>query len=119
MTRTASLEHRVLEILWTGGEWSVRAVLERLGSAHAYTTILTVLDRLHRKRRVRRRKDGRAWAYRAARPREAELGDEIARLLATPGVEREPLLAALIESMDPGLRSRLDELIRCRREVPA
>lgn len=119
MPREASLEESVLRVLWEGDELSVREVLERLGSGHAYTTISTVLDRLHEKRRVRRRKDGQAWAYRAAEPREVELGREITRLLGTPGVEREPLLMAFLESAestDAELIERLEQLIRRRRK---
>lgn len=119
MARDGTLEQGVLEVLWAGGEWTVREVLEELGSSHAYTTILTVLDRLHDKRRVRRRKLGQAWAYRAARPREAELAGEITRLLRTPGIDREPLLMSFLESaesLDDELLDRLEELIRQRRE---
>ena len=117
MARPGLLERRVIEALWAGGELTVREVLEELGSSHAYTTIMTVLDRLHQKRRVRRRKRGQAWAYRAARSREVELGAEITRLLATPGVDRDPLLLAFLESaesVDPELLDRLDELIQRR-----
>lgn len=119
MPREASLEERVLRVLWASDECTVRDVLERMRSTHAYTTILTVLDRLHEKGRVRRRKLGQAWAYRAARPREIEIGREMTRLLGTQGVDREPVLMAFLESVestDAALLDRLEELIRRRRE---
>ena len=119
MARDGQLERRVIETLWAGGELTVSEVLEDLGSSHAHTTIMTVLDRLHRKQRVRRRKKGQAWVYRAASTREAELGAELTRLLGTPDVDREPLLMAFLESadsVDPELLDRLDILIRRRRD---
>ena len=47
MPRQPRLERRGLETLWTGGEWSVRDVHVAVGEGLAYTTIATVLDRLH------------------------------------------------------------------------
>lgn len=50
---------------------AVRDVLALLASGLAYTTVMTVMNRLHDKGLLRRRRDGRAWAYRAATSREA------------------------------------------------
>ncbi len=57
------LESAVLSTLWDhGAPLSVRDVLARLRRkpALAYTTVLTVLDRLHGKGVVVREKDGKA-----------------------------------------------------------
>ncbi|MHB1009523.1 MAG: BlaI/MecI/CopY family transcriptional regulator [Propionibacteriaceae bacterium] len=44
---------------------SVRGVHDALDSSElAYTTIMTVLDRLARKRILLRERDGKAWLYR-------------------------------------------------------
>lgn len=67
------LEAAVMEVLWhTDQPARVRDVLERLGTgkAHAYTTVMTVLDNLHRKGWVRRDRDGRAYRYEPALSRE-------------------------------------------------
>jgi predicted transcriptional regulator len=66
------LERKVMDVLWgsMGTGLTVRQVAEELPS-HAYTTVLTVLDRLQRKQMVRRTKDGRAHRYVAAASREA------------------------------------------------
>lgn len=50
---------------------SVRDVHEELarGRSIAYTTVMTVLDRLSKKGIVDRSLDGRAWLYRPARSR--------------------------------------------------
>lgn len=71
MTRLGELERRVMDELWSsmGTERTVREVAEHLPT-HAYTTVLTVLDRLERKGLVRRSRDGRAHRYAAAASRE-------------------------------------------------
>ena len=59
------LEVECLKILWKLVEGNVRDVREALtGSRNlAYTTVMTVLDRLSRKGRVARRKVGRSFVY--------------------------------------------------------
>jgi predicted transcriptional regulator len=80
MTRLGELQRKVMEVLWSDVEtdFSARSVEERL-PGYAYTTLLTVLDRLYRKGLVRRTKDGRAFRYSALGSREdytAELMQE-------------------------------------------
>ena len=59
-----ALELRVLEALWRrGADASVRDLMPEFPQA-AYTTLMTTLDRLHRKGVLERRKDGRAFHYR-------------------------------------------------------
>jgi BlaI family penicillinase repressor len=59
------LELLCLRALWTLGEGNVKAVREMVGRSRplAYTTIMTVLDRLARKGLLTRRKVGRAFVY--------------------------------------------------------
>lgn len=66
------LEGPVLEALWSGGELSTPVVYELIGKPRglAYTTILTVLQRLHKKGLAGRREEGRAHIYFAAVSRE-------------------------------------------------
>lgn len=68
MRGLGQLEAAVMEVLWeAGGPLPVRGVLDNLtGRALAYTTIMTVLDNLHRKSYVERVKHGRAFHYRPA-----------------------------------------------------
>jgi predicted transcriptional regulator len=70
MPRTARdvpppLELACLKALWSLQEGTVRAVQQvvALSRPLAYTTIMTVLDRLVRKGRLTRRKVGRAFVY--------------------------------------------------------
>ena len=55
-----------MNTLWPIGEATVREIRDRLASrrARAYTTIMTIMDRLARKGVVERRKSGRAYVYR-------------------------------------------------------
>ena len=59
------LELECLKILWTIGEGNVKNVREGLAGRRqlAYTTVMTVLDRLARKGGVARRKVGRSFLY--------------------------------------------------------
>jgi predicted transcriptional regulator len=59
------LEVECLKALWQLGEGHVRDVQQALGPDRklAYTTVMTVLERLVRKEAVARRKAGRAFVY--------------------------------------------------------
>ena len=62
----APLELACMNVLWPMGEGTVRQIRDGLAArrARAYTTIMTIMDRLTRKRVVERRKAGRAYIYR-------------------------------------------------------
>jgi len=66
------LELACLKALWTLGEGNVKAVQQVVAQSRplAYTTIMTVLDRLVRKGRLTRRKVGRAFTYSPAATRD-------------------------------------------------
>lgn len=119
MARQPELERRVLDTLWQGGEWSVREVHDQVGEGLAYTTIATVLDRLHAKGRVQREKAGVAWRYHATRTREEALAAEVGRVLQRAEGAPEPLLVAFLDEFEqvaPDALDRLEALIRARRE---
>lgn len=62
----APLELDCMNTLWPVGEGTVRDIRDRLAAKRprAYTTIMTIMDRLARKGIVERRKVGRAYMYR-------------------------------------------------------
>ncbi|HET9127639.1 MAG TPA: BlaI/MecI/CopY family transcriptional regulator [Propionibacteriaceae bacterium] len=69
MAILGDLEHLIMAVLWQSSEpQSVREVHEKLRADRdlAYTTVMTVLDRLAKKELVSRELDGRAWRYRPA-----------------------------------------------------
>jgi predicted transcriptional regulator len=60
------LESKIMDTLWSWGRpATVREVLEALRRDRgiAYTTVMTVMDNLHRKGFLRRELDGRAYRY--------------------------------------------------------
>lgn len=67
------LELLCLNALWSLGEGNVREVQEIVVRKRplAYTTVMTVLDRLVRKGKLSRRKSGRAFVYTPETSREA------------------------------------------------
>jgi predicted transcriptional regulator len=71
------LELECLSVLWRMGESNVRTVQEALAPSRplAYTTVMTMLERLARKHFVGRRKTGRHFVYVALVER-----DEVRRL---------------------------------------
>lgn len=91
MKRLGQLEAEVMDLLWSRTRpVSVRDVLEDLRSDRpiAYTTVMTVLDNLHRKDFVTRHKDGRAYLYEPAQSREqhtAELMETVLSGSRNPG----------------------------------
>lgn len=64
----SNLELQALSVLWHEGPSTVGAVLDALpdGKDRAYTTVLSVMQSLERKKLVKRKKEGRAHVYEPA-----------------------------------------------------
>ena len=77
------LELLCLKALWSLQEGNVKEVRRVVAETRplAYTTIMTVLERLVRKGKLRRRKVGRAFAYSPTEPRDAVRQAAIKELL--------------------------------------
>ena len=90
-----------MERLWN---WdhpvSVRDVLEDLNKdrALAYTTVMTVLDNLHRKGMVLREKSGRAYVYRPTRSRASHTAELMENVLAS-NPDRSGALLRFVEQL--------------------
>ena len=99
-----------MDLLWAraGEALSVREVLEHLASPRrlAYTTVMTVLDNLHRKGFVNRDKDGRAYRYRANSTREQHTAELMQGALAG-STDRVAALLHFVEQISPGELSEL------------
>ena len=65
--RLGPLERRVLEVLWGRDREARVRDLQPSFPEIAYTTLMTTLDRLHRKGVLYRVPEGRAFAYRPRR----------------------------------------------------
>ncbi|HTH50286.1 MAG TPA: BlaI/MecI/CopY family transcriptional regulator [Pyrinomonadaceae bacterium] len=110
------LEKSVMAELRRGGEMNVASMLDALGGKHAYTTVMTTLDRLYKKGLLDRRKDGRAFHY-SVRYTNAEVERNIAedvlgRLLDSSLGRVEPVLATIVDRVSERDRDLLDELER-------
>ncbi|HVX45816.1 MAG TPA: BlaI/MecI/CopY family transcriptional regulator [Mycobacteriales bacterium] len=98
MARLGELERAVMDVLWTDGGWlTAREVAERLAAERdlAYTTVLTVLDRLGHKDFVRRERAGRAYRYRCAAAREDVVAEAMLEALDTTDDRRSALMRVL------------------------
>lgn len=114
------LEREVLEQIWQRREVSVRDVYLQFEERIAYTTLMTTLDRLYKKRLLHRRKDGRAFLYAAAVGRdefEDGIREDVIGSLFEPGVDEiQPVLACFVDTVSERDRELLDELERLVKE---
>ena len=114
-------EHLVLSTVWELGPCTVRQVFEAVGRPRrlAYTTIATVLDRLHAKGLVVRELDGKSHIYKPAKRRRAVEKARAKTLLGKIlGADPVPSVASLVdavEAIDPDLLDRLAEEVERRR----
>jgi len=119
-SRLGALEREVMALVWERGDTSVRDACERLGSAVAYTTVMTTMDRLFKKRLLSRHKVGRAFVYRAAATREelegAVAAELVHTLLQADGSGPLPILSSLVDAVSDRDRALLDELERLVRQ---
>jgi predicted transcriptional regulator len=95
-------ELAVLQLLWERGPAAVRQVADVLypgGGASEYATAHRLLERLEAKGYVRRQKSEGVYLFRAARDREAVLGQQLETLVERMcGGSLQPLLSTLIKS---------------------
>ena len=121
MSPLGELEQVVMDAVWSHPPATVREVADRMrGDAdRAYTTVMTTLDRLHKKGLLRRHKEGLAWRYEATLDRaafERRIADSLALQLVAHG---EAGLAALVDATaDEALLDRLLAMIDARRARP-
>jgi len=118
-----SLELELMEILWPGGEISVRDVVPKLSRPLAYTTVMTTLDRLFKKGLLGRRKSDRAFLYSPSFSRQEwerrRAGSLVAGFLSGPNPSPDLLLSCLLDAVgqhDATLLDDLEKKIRSRRK---
>lgn len=100
----APLELDCMNTLWPMGEATVREIREGLAERRprAYTTIMTIMDRLARKGVVERHKTGRAYTYRPNLSIEDARAQALGQVLENFfGGSREALLAQLGSDLPP------------------
>jgi predicted transcriptional regulator len=118
MRRFGDLEAVIMDRLWERGRPAlVRDLVEDLRADRplAYTTVMTVMENLHRKGWLRRERDGRAWRYEPTGSRSAYTAALMSDALST-SADRRKALAHFALQMSPHdaamLREALDEALR-------
>lgn len=118
-TKLGPLEARVLDALWARGRSASVRDLQPAFPDIAYTTLMTTLDRLHRKGLLAREKMGRAFVYlpKASRDefRASIAGGTLSALLADPS-DAGPLLSYFVDAVSQRDEALLDELERLIHE---
>jgi predicted transcriptional regulator len=107
-----ALEHEVLQVLWASDRPLLpREINERMAAGHAYTSVATILTRLHTKGLVERTPAGRAFAYRAVMDESDLAARRIAQVLETAS-DRPQVLSRFIG----GLTAREARLVSAMLE---
>jgi len=118
------LETELLRALWKRGNATVRELIAEGHSLAAYTTVMTTLDRLHKKGLLERAPHGRAYRY-SPRYTEAEYNrllftGAVQRLLRSSAVSVAPVsfLVDAVTEHDAALLRELERAVeRKRREL--
>ncbi|MFG3498292.1 BlaI/MecI/CopY family transcriptional regulator [Streptomyces sp. NPDC047928] len=105
------LESQVLTVLWDAGEpVTATYVQERLGDDLAYTTVVTILTRLHAKGVVARERAGRSFRWTPV-ANEAGLAALRMRRVLDAESDREAVLASFVTALSPGDERLLRDLL--------
>lgn len=121
-----SLEYEVMRELWRDAPANVKTVLDRINDDRAkvdqlaYTTVMTVLGRLHEKGLLDRVKAGRGYDY-TPRFDEAQLIEhlgqqEVADLVDRYGTVALSQFAAALGNADPATLRRISDLVEGHRD---
>lgn len=107
-----ALENEVLAALWAAPEPMTPAqVQESLGSGLAYTTVMTILSRLHEKGAVIRERAGRAYAYAAVLDQSGIAAAQM-RALLDRGTDRTAVLAQFVDGLSSDDERALGAMMR-------
>jgi predicted transcriptional regulator len=118
--RLHDLEAEVMQEMWHVDEAPVRAVMEALNARsdkeRKYTTIMTIMARLHRKGLLTRRREGKTDIYAAALSRaeyqEARAREEVGALIEEYGDVALVQFHRQMHGLDPKRREQLRRMAR-------
>lgn len=106
------LEAEVLAVLWSAdGPLAPAEVLERLGADLAYTTVVTILSRLHEKGVADREKLGRSYRYRAVDDEPGLAARRMTKVLDSEP-DRDSVLTRFVSNLSESDEHLLRELLR-------
>jgi predicted transcriptional regulator len=103
MRQFGELEAVIMDRLWERGQPAlVREIVDDLHDDRplAYTTVMTVMENLHRKGWLRRERDGRAWRYEPTGSRSGYTAALMTEALGT-SADRRTALAHFVLQMSP------------------
>lgn len=96
------LESEVLEQIWREPDGlTPREVLERLDGDLAYTTVMTIMNRLWNKGVLERAMEGRAFRYRPLQTESEVISARMSEVLSVAR-DREASLSRFVEDLEPG-----------------
>lgn len=107
-----------MKIVWERESATVRDVYEALLKKRkvAYTTVMTMMQILDRKKYLKRTKADRAWLYRPAQPKGKVIATMVREFVNRVfNGSAEPLLVHLVEEHHIS-QEELDEIARMRRK---
>jgi len=116
MNRLGELERKVMDILWDsmGQPLSGREVADQFPD-RAYTTVLTILERLRRKKLVNRRSENKVHVFSASATRESYMAELMLDSLGNAS-DRDAVLVRFAETVSPEealvLREALDRVTK-------
>ena len=122
MRRFGELEAVIMDRLWERRRPAlVREIVDDLHEDRplAYTTVMTVMENLHRKGWLRRERDGRAWRYEPTGSRSSYTAELMNDALGT-SPDRRTALANFVLQMSPhdaALLQQALDLTRPQRET--
>ncbi len=114
------LESAILGVLWdAGAPLSPGEVRDRLvpgrGGELAYSTVVTILSRLHEKGALRRSRDGRAFRYTPAADKAGLAARRLSAMLDR-APDREAVLSRFVEDLSDGDEALLRSLLAERQD---
>ena len=113
-----ALEATVLAVLQDAGRpLTASEVGERVGGDLAYTTVLTILARLHEKGTLARERAGRAYAYRPVTD-DAGLAARSMRRVLDAGADRDTILARFVDDLSDDDERALRRLLEGAPDAP-
>jgi predicted transcriptional regulator len=118
------LESEIMNLVWSKGRVTVREIYEALlansDKSIAYTTVMTTMTRLAKKDILKAFKEGNAYSYEAAYPKEEFLSTVVGEVVdGLIDDFSEPAVAHFIEkikSVDPVKLKQLEDLIRNQKK---
>ncbi|PYI51863.1 BlaI/MecI/CopY family transcriptional regulator [Paenibacillus flagellatus] len=119
------LEAKVMDIVWSASESSIRDVQTKLGSdkSVSFNTVMTVMNRLADKGFLVKRPEGRTTLYRPVQTKEQFLDGRSKELSQELVDEFGPLVVShmvdALEEADPALIDKLERKLKSLRKEPS